>query len=49
MAANSSLNDMAENIASLHRVLSVKEAATRVGLSKSTLDKLRIYGGGRHF
>lgn len=30
-------------------VLSVHEAAMRVGLSKSTLDKWRIYGGGPPF
>jgi predicted DNA-binding transcriptional regulator AlpA len=28
------------------RVLTVREAAARVGLSKPTLDKLRVYGGG---
>ena len=31
------------------RVLSVLEAAARVGLSKPTLDKLRVYGGGPPF
>lgn len=43
MAADPSYNDL------LKRVLSVQEAATRVGLSKPTLDKLRVYGGGPTF
>lgn len=30
-------------------LLDVKRAAARVGLSKSTLDKLRVYGGGPRF
>jgi Helix-turn-helix domain len=29
-----------------HRRFSVREAATYLGLSKSTLDKLRLTGGG---
>jgi excisionase family DNA binding protein len=43
MTANTSLDDSSK------RVLSVQEAATRVGLSKPTLDKLRVYGGGPTF
>ena len=31
------------------KLLCVKEAAARVGLSKSTLDKLRVSGGGPRF
>ena len=30
-------------------MLDVKTAAKRLGLSKSTLDKLRVYGGGPRF
>ncbi|WP_114943485.1 helix-turn-helix transcriptional regulator [Microvirga calopogonii] len=30
-------------------LLDVKTAAKRLGLSKSTLDKLRVYGGGPRF
>ena len=31
------------------RLLNVSEAAARVGLSKSTLDKLRVYGDGPQY
>jgi len=34
---------------SSRRMLSVQEAAARVGLSKSSLNKLRVYGGGPAF
>ena len=34
---------------SSRRMLSVQEAAARVGLSKSSLNKLRVYGGGPVF
>lgn len=31
------------------KMLDVKSAARRVGLSKSTLDKMRVFGGGPRF
>ena len=31
------------------RMLPTKEAADSLGLSKSTLDKMRVFGGGPHF
>ena len=43
MTADTSQDDSSK------RVLSVQEAATRVGLSKPTLDKLRVYGDGPAF
>jgi excisionase family DNA binding protein len=35
--------------AQFRKRLCTKEAAAYVGLSKSTLDKLRVYGGGPSF
>ncbi|KZD25977.1 helix-turn-helix transcriptional regulator [Tardiphaga robiniae] len=33
----------------ISRKLSVKEAATFLGISKGYLDKLRVYGGSPHY
>jgi predicted DNA-binding transcriptional regulator AlpA len=40
---------MSENTADLRRKLSTPEAAAYLGLGKSTLDKLRLTGGGPRF
>jgi len=39
-------NDMTTNTNSENRWLRTEEAAAYVGLSKSTLEKLRVTGGG---
>ena len=49
MTADAFPHDPTATVSSLNPVLSVKEAATRVGLSASTLNKMRIYGGGPRF
>jgi predicted DNA-binding transcriptional regulator AlpA len=35
--------------ASLKRILSVQDACVYIGLAKSTLDKMRVFGGGPAF
>jgi excisionase family DNA binding protein len=50
MVAETSQNDPATTVSlSSKRVLSVQDAAVHVGLSRQTMAKLRVYGGGPPF